>query len=221
MTVRRNTKSALSTGAFKPARFYYNAIQPTPSMRMDTMNYCSNCGNSLKYIIPPGDDRPRFWCDTCGTVHYQNPKVVVGCIPEFEDKILLCRRAIEPCSDKWTLPAGYLETGETVSQGAVREAFEEAYANVEIIAPYALFNICYVNQIYLMFRARLRDKDYKPGSESNDVRLFTEEKIPWDEIAFKVIEETLEQYFKDRKSGRFHFHLGDIFSNKKAMTVKY
>jgi ADP-ribose pyrophosphatase YjhB (NUDIX family) len=142
--------------------------------------------------------------------------MVVGCIPEFKDKILLCRRAIEPCIDKWTLPAGYLENGETVSAGAVREAYEEAYANVEILTPYALYNICYVNQVYLMFRARLLDRDFKPGNESKEVRLFGEQEIPWDQIAFRVIEETLAQYFKDRRDGLFPFYIGDILSKKNS-----
>ena len=179
------------------------------------MNYCSNCANTLQFCVPPGDDRPRFLCDACGTIHYENPKLVVGCIPEFEDKILLCRRSIEPCSDKWTLPAGYLENGETVSAGAAREAYEEAYANLEILTPYALFNICYVNQVYLMFRAHLIDGKFRPGSESNEVRLFTEKEIPWHNIAFTVIEETLKLYFKDRPEDLFPFHIGDILPRNK------
>ena len=174
------------------------------------MKFCSNCGNSLSFCTPPGDDRPRHLCDSCGTIHYQNPLMVVGCIPEVEDKILLCRRSIEPCSGKWTLPAGYLENGETVSAGAAREAYEEAYANVEIIAPYAMYNISYVNQVYLMFRARLVGNDFMPGTESSDVRLFAEEEIPWNEIAFTVIKKTLQQYFKDRMMGEFPFHIGDV-----------
>jgi len=174
------------------------------------MNYCSNCGQPLTYHIPPGDDRSRYLCESCGTIHYQNPTMVVGCIPEMEDKILFCRRAIEPCNGKWTLPAGYLENGETVSAGARRETFEEARARVEILAPYALYNICYVNQIYLMFRARLLDRNFRPGSESLEVSLFSETEIPWDEIAFRVIEKTLIQYFKDRATGLFPFHIGNI-----------
>jgi len=174
------------------------------------MNYCSNCGKSLSFGTPPDDDRPRFLCDSCGTIHYQNPVMVVGCIPEVKDKILLCRRAIEPCSGKWTLPAGYLENGETVSAGAVRETYEEACANVEIIAPYAMYNISHVSQIYLMFRARLVGNDFMPGTESSDVRLFAEEEIPWNEIAFTVIKKTLQQYFKDRMMGEFPFHIGDV-----------
>lgn len=174
------------------------------------MNYCSNCGNAVKLATPPGDDRPRHVCPACGTIHYENPKVVVGCIPEMDGKILLCRRAIEPRSDKWTLPAGYLENGETVAQGAQRETLEEAGARIEILAPYALFNICYVNQVYLMFRARMMDGNIKAGSESSEVRFFAEGEIPWDEIAFTVIEETLRQYFKDRPAGLFPFHIGNI-----------
>ena len=136
--------------------------------------------------------------------------MVVGCIPEREDKILLCRRAIEPCYGKWTLPAGYLENGETVAEGAQREAMEEARARVEILAPYALYNISYVNQVYLIFRARLEDDNFRAGSESLVVDLFAEDDIPWDEIAFRVIGATLKQYFADRRSGRFPFYVGDI-----------
>ena len=174
------------------------------------MNFCSNCAQPLTYSTPPGDDRARYCCDSCGVIHYQNPTMVVGCIPEMQDKILLCRRAIEPCYGKWTLPAGYLENGETVEEGAGREAYEEARARVEILSPYALYNICYVNQIYLMFRARLMDNDFRPGSESIEVKLFSEDEIPWDEIAFRVIEQTLIQYYKDRPSGNFPFYVGDI-----------
>ena len=174
------------------------------------MNFCSNCGHPLTYLKPPGDDRARYCCETCGVVHYQNPLMVVGSIPEMEHKILLCRRAIEPCYGKWTLPAGYLENGETVAEGAKREAYEEACAQVEILAPYAMYNICYVNQLYLMFRARLADDNFRAGSESLVVRLFAEEDIPWDEIAFRVIKETLEKYFTDRRTGQFPFYVGNI-----------
>ncbi len=183
------------------------------------MNYCSNCGQPLTYCTPPGDDRSRYCCNSCGTIHYQNPIMVVGCIPEMQDKILLCRRSIEPGYGKWTLPAGYLENGETVSAGAQREAFEESRAKVEILALYALYNICYVNQIYLMFRARLMDHDFRPGSESLEVKLFSEDEIPWDEMAFRVIEQTLVQYFKDRPSGRFPFYVGDIIARNKLNIV--
>ena len=143
-------------------------------------------------------------------VHYQNPRLVVGCIPEADDRILLCRRAIEPCYGKWTLPAGFLENGESVAAGAIRETDEEAHARVDILGPYALYNICYVNQIYLMFRARLKDHNFHAGRESLEVKLFTESDIPWEEIAFRVIHATLMQYFEDRRAGRYPFFVGNI-----------
>ena len=174
------------------------------------MNFCSNCGQPVTRRTPPGDDRSRFFCESCGVVHYQNPKLVVGCIPEMEDQILLCRRAIEPCYGMWTLPAGYLENGETVAAGAKRETLEEAQARVEILAPYALYNICHVDQIYLMFRARLIDERFQAGSESLEVKLFSENEIPWEEIAFRVIKATLLQYYDDRRIGRFQFYTGNI-----------
>ena len=181
------------------------------------MNYCSNCGQAVKYVTPPGDDRPRYYCECCGVIHYQNPRMVVGCIPEAGAKVLLCRRAIEPCYGMWTLPAGYLENGETVAQGAERESFEEAGAKIENLTPYALYNICYVNQIYLMFRARLVDDNFRPGKESIEVRLFAENEIPWDDLAFRVIRATLVHYFKDRPIGLFPFHVGDILAGKSDL----
>jgi ADP-ribose pyrophosphatase YjhB (NUDIX family) len=139
--------------------------------------------------------------------------MVVGCIPVWDRKILLCRRAIEPRCGKWTLPAGYLENGETVAEGAVRETHEEARAKVERLTPYALYNICYVNQIYFMFRARLVDNHFKPGKESLEVKLFAEDEIPWEDIAFQVLQETLIHYFRDRPTGQFPFYMGEILSN--------
>jgi ADP-ribose pyrophosphatase YjhB (NUDIX family) len=175
------------------------------------MNFCSNCGQTVTFKPPSGDDRSRYCCDYCGVIHYQNPRIVVGCIPEAGDnKILLCRRAIEPCFGKWTLPAGYLENGETVAAGAERETLEEAHARVEILAPYALYNICHVNQIYLMFRARLKDHNFHAGRESLEVKLFSENDIPWEEIAFRVINATLLKYYDDRRTGRFSFYMGNI-----------
>ena len=174
------------------------------------MNFCSNCGETVVLKKPPGDDRSRYYCESCGAIHYQNPRMVVGCIPEAGDRILLCRRAIEPCYGKWTLPAGFLDNGETVAAGAKRETLEEAHARVEILAPYALYNICHVNQIYLMFRARLKDNNFHAGSESLDVRLFKQKDIPWEAIAFRVINATLLKYFDDRRTGRFSFFMGNI-----------
>ena len=174
------------------------------------MNFCSHCGSRLTFATPPGDDRDRYVCAACGAIHYQNPRVVVGCIVEHGDRILLCRRAIDPCYGKWTLPAGYLENGETVGCGAERETQEEAGARIEGLAPYRLFNICHINQIYLMFRARLADTRFQPGKESLEADLFAESAIPWDEIAFRVISETLRCYFRDRSAGAFPFIISDI-----------
>jgi ADP-ribose pyrophosphatase YjhB (NUDIX family) len=174
------------------------------------MNYCSNCGQALKFGTPVGDDRPRHYCESCGAIHYQNPRMVVGCIPEAGDKVLLCRRGIEPSYGRWTLPAGYLENGETVVQGAEREVYEEARARVDGLTPYVLFNICHVSQVYLMFRARLIDANFRPGEESIEVRLFAETEIPWDDLAFRVIRATLSHYYEDRVTGLFPFHVGDI-----------
>jgi ADP-ribose pyrophosphatase YjhB (NUDIX family) len=160
--------------------------------------------------IPVGDDRPRHVCTRCGTVHYQNPKVVVGCIAEWEDKVLLCRRAIEPRSGFWTLPAGFMERGETTLAGAARETLEEANARVAIGPLYSLFNLPHIDQVYLLFRGQLRDLDFGPGPESLEVRLFAESEIPWEELAFPVVKETLKLYYRDRAVGREGLRMGDI-----------
>lgn len=174
------------------------------------MNYCSHCGNRLALSIPDGDDRARSVCGSCGRIHYQNPKLVVGCIPEWNGSILLCKRSIEPRYGMWTIPAGFLESGETVVEGAQREAHEEALARVDNLIPFALYNITFVDQIYLIFRARLIEGKYGVGSESLDAGLYSEKDIPWDQFAFTVVRETLKHYFADRESGTFRFHMGDI-----------
>lgn len=174
------------------------------------MKYCSQCGGNLSYRIPPGDARSRYVCNDCGAVHYENPKVVVGCIPVWEDKILLCRRAIEPGLGKWTLPAGYLENGETAEQGAVRETHEEAGVRVEIVQPYALFSLTFADHIYFMFHARMLSPQFAPGKESLSVKLFDESEIPWPEIAFGVIRETLERFFKGRSQNRLPFQVDEV-----------
>jgi ADP-ribose pyrophosphatase YjhB (NUDIX family) len=160
--------------------------------------------------IPEGDDRPRHVCEACGTIHYQNPRLVVGCIPEWEDRILLCRRDIEPRRGFWTLPAGFLENGETVEAGACRETFEETAAHVELIQPYAMFNLAFVNQVYLFFRARLLDLNFRPTPESDALELFAESDVPWDALAFEVVKATLQRYFRDRPTGHFPFQIGSI-----------
>ncbi len=177
---------------------------------MSIMNFCSQCASPVSARIPEGDDRPRFVCEGCGAIHYQNPKIVVGCIPEWEDRILLCKRSIEPKPGKWTLPAGYLENGETLIEGAKRETLEEAGARVEKLEAYALMSIAYISQVYIIFRASLVDTDFAPGIESSELALFSEEKIPWDDLAFMVIRETLRRYFRDRSVGIFKVQTGTI-----------
>ena len=174
------------------------------------MNFCSHCGTKVIVTVPVGDTHPRHVCPTCGTVHYQNPKMIVGTIPEWQDKVLLCRRAIEPKHGLWTLPAGFMENGETTAQGAARETLEEANARVEVGALYTLYNLPHINQVYLMFRATLLDLDFGPGMESLEVGLFEEKDIPWEQIAFRTVEATLRAYFRDRAQGGFGFHMGDI-----------
>lgn len=174
------------------------------------MNFCSACSCRLIEKVPRDDDRSRLVCPDCGTVHYQNPKIVTGCLPEWQDQVLLCRRAIEPRRGYWTVPAGFMELDETAEQGAERETWEEARARVELLAPYALINLPHVNQLYLIFRARLLDLDFSPGPESLEVRLFREEEIPWQELAFGTVRQTLGFYFEDRPGGQFPMRTGTI-----------
>jgi ADP-ribose pyrophosphatase YjhB (NUDIX family) len=174
------------------------------------MNYCSHCGEKVTLAIPPEDDRSRYICTSCGTIHYQNPKVIAGCIPEWNGQILLCKRAIEPRYGYWTLPAGFMELGETTPEAAIRETLEEANARVEIQALYAVINLPHVDQVYMMFLSRLLDLDFSPGHESEVVELYREEDIPWDNIAFTTIRQTLKFFFDDQRSGQFPLHTGDI-----------
>lgn len=179
------------------------------------MNFCSKCGSDrIEFRIPDGDTLPRDVCAACGTIHYQNPKIVVGCLPEWEDKVLLCKRAIEPRYGLWTLPAGFLENGEAVSDGAERETLEEANARVEVGELYTLISLPHISQVYMLFRARLLDLDFAPGSESLEVRLFAEREIPWEALAFRTIHRTLKTYYADRKTGVFRMHVSTIEPHK-------
>ena len=176
------------------------------------MKFCSSCAAPVTKRVPPGDSLPRWVCDQCGTVHYQNPLLVVGAIPEYEDKLLLCRRAIEPRYGYWTLPAGFMENAETAGQAAVRETLEEAGARIELGPAFSLVSVPHVNQVHLFYRARLLDLDFKPGEESLDVALFRETEIPWDHVAFRTVGYTLKKWLEDRAAGRFDFHSHDIAS---------
>jgi len=165
------------------------------------VNYCSHCGSQqLVFEIPDGDNRQRFICENCHTVHYQNPRMVVGCLPVFEDKIMLCRRAIEPRRGLWNLPAGYLENGETVEEGAVRETWEEARARVRLVRLHCLYNLPHVQQVYLHFLAEMENESYSAGPESMEVDLFTPDTIPWDEIAFSSSSFAIKEYIKYGKN---------------------
>jgi ADP-ribose pyrophosphatase YjhB (NUDIX family) len=169
--------------------------------------------------VPPGEHVARDVCPACGAIHYQNPKIVVGTIPEWEDKILLCKRAIEPRLGLWTLPAGFMENDETTVEGAARETLEEASARVQVSGLYALFNLPHVNQVYVMYRARLLDLDFGPGPESLEVMLYEEQDIPWQRLAFPVIHETLQLYYQDRRRGQYGTHTGDILRAGADMRV--
>lgn len=178
------------------------------------MKFCSNCGASVVLRIPDGDNRPRYVCTSCQAVHYQNPKVVAGSIPEWHGQILLCRRAIEPRYGLWTLPAGFMENGETTEQAAVRETWEEACARIEIINLYSIFSIPHISQVYMLYRSSLIDGDYNPGSESLECRLFDANSLPWDHLAFPVVKETLKRYFDDqRKQTSFPLQRGEILKH--------
>jgi ADP-ribose pyrophosphatase YjhB (NUDIX family) len=181
------------------------------------MKYCTQCGSRVKQEIPHGDDRLRDICTQCGFIHYHNPKMVVGCIPVWEEKILLVKRSIEPRYGKWTLPAGYLENGESVAEGAARETREEANARVSSLKPFALFNMPQINQIYFMFLSSLENTDFGAGHESLDARLYREEEIPWEKIAFKVIKRTMELFFENRSAGgEYPFHMEDIYFDRSV-----
>ena len=160
--------------------------------------------------VPDGDTRSRFVCDHCQTIHYQNPRIVAGCLAVHGQQVLLCRRAIEPRRGYWTLPAGFMENGETTEEAALRETWEEARARLQQQELYMLFNLPHINQVYMFFRGDLADLDFSAGEESLEVRLFHEHEIPWDELAFPTIGKTLKQYFIDRQVQTFPVRIRDI-----------
>lgn len=178
------------------------------------MKFCSACGASVTFTVPEGDNLPRYVCSACEIIHYQNPKIVTGCIPEWgsggDSKILLCKRAIQPRKGLWTLPAGFMENQESTNEAAARETLEEANARVDELRLYAVFNIPRIDQVYIMFRAKLVDLDFSPGPESLETLLFDQQEVPWDQLAFPVIQETLQRYYDDRSKGQFLTHFGDI-----------
>jgi len=179
------------------------------------MKFCSECANPVTQRVPAGDTRLRYVCDHCGTVHYQNPNIVAGCLPIWNEQVLLCRRAIAPREGYWTLPAGFMENGETLEQAARRETEEEACARVQQLALYTVFDLPHINQVHVFFRAELADLDFAVGEESLEVRLFAFADIPWEELAFPTVGRTLEYFLADRAERRFtvrHEFLGPLLS---------
>ncbi|MEY2810509.1 MAG: hypothetical protein RLZ66_2020, partial [Pseudomonadota bacterium] len=175
------------------------------------LKHCKSCGSAVTYRLPDdGDTRERAICTACHTVHYENPLNVVGTLPIWEDKILLCKRNIEPRYGKWTLPAGFMELGETVAQGAARETDEEAGAQIELLGLYTLMNVVRVGQVHFFYRAKLLSTTFHPGHETIEARLFSEDEVPWDDIAFRTVRETLKCFFEDRQRGAFPLHQVDI-----------
>lgn len=183
-------------------------------MHRSPIQHCRQCGSPVAYRIPDdGDTKPRAVCTVCHTIHYENPLNVVGTVPVWGasgEHVLLCKRNIEPRFGKWTLPAGFMELNETTAQGAARETVEEAGAQFEMGEIFTLMNVARVGQVHIYYRARLLSDQFNPGVETIEARLFTEADIPWDEIAFRTVKETLEHYFADRRRGQFDFHAIDI-----------
>ena len=180
-------------------------------MHRSPIKHCRNCGIAVVYRIPDdGDTKERAICPACATIHYENPLNVVGTVPYWGDKILLCKRNIEPRFGKWTLPAGFLELGETTAQGAARETHEEAGAQIELEGLFTIINVARVGQVHMFYRARLLSDQFDPGYETIEAQLYAEDDIPWDEIAFRTVKETLERFFADRRRGQFQIHDVDI-----------
>ena len=174
------------------------------------IKFCCTCGSAVIHRIPQGDSLERAVCESCGHIQYVNPKIVVGCLPVYGERILMCKRAIEPRLGLWTLPAGFMEMGESAAEGAAREAMEEANAKVQIEDLYTVYSIPHISQVYMMFLARLVDPAVSPGVESLDVKLVTEAEIPWDDLAFTMVRRTLKHFLEDRKTGVFLPRFGDI-----------
>jgi ADP-ribose pyrophosphatase YjhB (NUDIX family) len=181
-----------------------------PAMYQAQIKHCRACGTAVEHRVPADDNRERAVCPACGTVHYQNPINVVGTVPVWQDKVLLCRRNIEPRHGFWTLPAGFMELGETSEQGALRETDEEAGARIELMGLFTVLNVVHVGQVHLYYRARMLSPELNPGPETIEAALFSEATIPWDQLAFRTVRHTLEHFFADRRRGQFGIHCADI-----------
>ena len=184
------------------------------------MKFCSACGAEVELRIPEDDNRHRHVCPGCKAVHYHNPKIVAGCIAEWEGRILLCRRAIEPRYGLWTLPAGYMEMGESTTEAAARETLEEANAEVDIEDLYMVINLPHVSQVYMMYRSRLKDGRCSSGLESLEVGLYGRDQVPWGSLAFPAVQETLKYYFRDRDEGAYRIRTGEIIRHEGGYTFR-
>jgi ADP-ribose pyrophosphatase YjhB (NUDIX family) len=191
-------------------------LRPEAAAKLQAMTvpqrikHCRLCGAAVAYRVPDGDNRERAVCPACGEIHYENPINVVGTVPVWDERVLLCRRNIEPRKGLWTLPAGFLELGESTAEGALRETDEEAGAHVELEGLFSVLNVVRAGQVHLFYRARMLDTHLAPGPETIEARLFAEHQVPWGEIAFRTVRQTLEHFFADRRRGAFGVHVGDI-----------
>ena len=174
------------------------------------VKFCSRCGTAMQAAIPPGEDRERPVCPSCSFVHYENPRIVAGCIVEEGDSILMCKRAIEPMRGRWTIPGGYLELDESTPEGAVRETLEEADARVDVVAPHAYLDVPNISQVYSIFRARFRKPGFGPGPESLEVRMVPADEIPWDELSFPVVHFALRLWLDGHRAGRHDVHTAAV-----------
>ncbi|KMT15304.1 hypothetical protein BVRB_3g060130 [Beta vulgaris subsp. vulgaris] len=198
LSASSSSDSAISSGSFRK------------------VNFCQWCGGPTKHEVPDGDEKMRSVCTSCGKIAYQNPKMVVGCLIEHENKILLCKRNIQPSHGRWTLPAGFMEMGESAAEGAIRETQEEAGAEVEVLSPFTQLDIPLIGQTYIIFLAKLKKPHFSPGPESIECRLFELDEIPFDSLAFSSMLVTLKLYIEDMKDGKPKFHYGTI--NKRPGT---
>nr|XP_009592852.1 nudix hydrolase 23, chloroplastic [Nicotiana tomentosiformis] len=204
----------LSLSSFSSASSFVSL--PVLKGNIRKINFCQFCGGSTKHEIPDGEEKVRAICTLCGKIIYENPKMVVGCLIEHDKKILMCRRKIQPSYGLWTLPAGYMEIGESAAEGAIRETLEEANAEVEVQSPFAQLDIPLIGQTYMIFLAKLKTPHFSPGPESSECRLYELDDIPFDSLAFSSMLVTLKLYIEDIKVGRPKFHYGII--NKRPGT---
>jgi len=185
------------------------------------LKFCSHCGRPVALKIPAGDTLARHVCTICGAIHYQNPKMVVGCVPEHADgRILLCKRAIEPRLGFWTVPAGFMENDETLEEAAARETLEEALASVEILDLFAVVNVTQAHQVHLFFRARMIGDEFGAGHESLEADFYREQDIPWDDIAFRSVDFALRRFFDDRKNSHSKVHLTEVGRGNRSLVAE-